>query len=81
MRTSNYKYELKKDAAKETIMYGVIWVFLATLISGIPFLNNEYNLLYNAISVFLFIVGIRKLIKGRKLLKELKKRKIQNDEN
>lgn len=77
MRTSNYEYELKKDAAKETIMYGIIWVFLAALISGIPFLNTEYNLLYNVISVFLFIVGISKLIKGTRRLKELKKVKFR----
>jgi len=77
----NHEYKLKKDASKETIMYGIIWVFLALLISGVPFLNNEYNLLYNAISVFLFIVGIRKLMKGTRRLIEPKKHKIQNYEN
>ena len=73
MREFDYEHELKKDKAKENIMYGVILVFLAILISGIPFLNNEYNLLYNAISLFLFIVGIRKLIKGTRRLRNLKK--------
>lgn len=73
MRTTDYEFETKMNAARETNMYGAIWVFLAILISGIPFLDNEYNLLYAAISIFLLIVGIRKLMKGNKRLKELKK--------
>jgi len=73
MRTISYEFELKKDAAKETIMYGIIWVFLASLISGIPILNGEYKLLHVAISVFLLAIGIRKLMKGRRRLTELKK--------
>tara|TARA_R110002072_G_scaffold104650_1_gene229232 strand:- start:2127 stop:2369 length:243 start_codon:yes stop_codon:yes gene_type:complete len=71
MRTFNYEYESRKDAAKETIIYGMMWLFLAVLISGIPFLKNENNLVYNGISLLFLIIGIRKLIKGIRNLKQL----------
>ena len=73
MKHIDYEYESKKDTAKETIMYGVIWIFISLMISGIPYLQKENNLLYNAISVFLFVIGIRKLVIGITRLKRIKK--------
>lgn len=56
-----------------TIMYGIIWLFLSILISGIPMLNMEFNLLYIAISLFLLIVGFKKILRGTRRLINLNK--------
>ncbi len=80
MKKVDYEHKTRKDAAKETILYGVVWVFLALLVSGIPLLDMEFNLLYIAVSIFLFIEGVRKLVKGTRRLKELKKSAIERSD-
>ena len=70
MKIVDYEYRAKKDATKETILYSLMWIFLAVLISGIPFLKNENNLVYNTLSLLLLAIGIRKLFRGIKNLKQ-----------
>lgn len=71
MKQIDYEYEAKKNAIKETVLYGLMWILIAALISIIPFLNNENIIVYNAISILLLTIGISKLVKGIRNLKQL----------
>lgn len=70
--TGNYEYQAKLAAAKGTIGYGLLWIFVSFLISGLPLLGaGAGNIIGDFISIISIILGLARIIKGGKMWRRL----------
>jgi hypothetical protein len=68
----NYELKEKQNKARGEIGYGIMWLFVAVLIEGLPYMKGFESIFYHFIAIPAGITGIYKFVIGFRRLKNIK---------